>query len=110
MDLISRLSEIKFKTADVPAPELGDDYVIRVRELSGSEQLTFHSMLSKDNANEIKALAYALMCALVDENGQRQLKTQDEAESVVKLLPGKLFQRINKAIFELNNGEAEKKL
>ena len=109
MDILEKIKNIKFNTVDVDAHELGEGCTLRVRELSGCEQLEFHNMLqAKGNTADVKALAYALMCALVDEDGNAQLKTQDESEKLLRALPGKLFQRLNRAIFDLNNGEHEK--
>ena len=107
MDLLKKLSDIKFKTVDVKADELGEGAMLRVRELSGCEQMEFYEMLQKKD-NNVKAMSYALLCSLVDDNGDRQLKSLADAETVVKGLPAKLFQRINKALFTLNSGDAEK--
>lgn len=107
MDLLKKLSDIKFKTVDVKADELGEGAMLRVRELSGCEQMEFYEMLQKKD-NNVKAMSFALLCSLVDDNGERQLKSLADAEKVVRGLPAALFQRINKALFSLNNGETEK--
>ena len=107
IDLLQKISNISFKTVDVKADELGDGCVLRVRELSGCEQMEFYEMLQKKD-NSVKAMAYALQCSLIDDNGERQLKSLADAEKVVRGLPAALFQRINKALFSLNNGETEK--
>ena len=110
MDLLSRLQKIAPKTIDVDAPELGDDCKLRFRELTGCEQLEFYNLLQeKGKGSQVSALAYALKTCLIDETGQNEIQTVKEAEDVIRALPAKLFQRINKAIFELNNGESEKK-
>lgn len=110
MDLLTRLQKIAPKTIDVDAPELGDDCKLRFRELTGCEQLEFYNLLQeKGKGSQVSALAYALKTCLVDENGKNEIQTVKEAEDVIRALPAKLFQRINKAIFELNNGESEKK-
>lgn len=107
MELLDKLQKITFKTVDVKADELGDGYVLRVKELSGCEQMEFYELLQKKD-NNIKAMAYALQCSLVDENGERQIKSPADAEEVVRALPASLFQRINKALFSLNSGDTEK--
>lgn len=110
MDLLTRLQKIAPKTIDVDAPELGDDCKLRFRELTGCEQLDFYNLLQeKGKGSQVSALAYALKTCLIDENGKTEIQTVKEAEEVIRALPAKLFQRINKAIFELNNGESEKK-
>ena len=110
MDLLSRLQKIAPKTIDVDSPELGEDCKLRFRELTGCEQLEFYNLLQeKGKGSQVSALAYALKTCLIDENGKNEIQTVKEAEDVIRALPAKLFQRINKAIFELNNGESEKK-
>lgn len=110
MDLLTILQKIAPKTIDVDAPELGDDCKLRFRELTGCEQLEFYNLLQeKGKGSQVSALAYALKTCLIDENGKNEIQTVKEAEEVIRALPAKLFQRINKAIFELNNGESEKK-
>ena len=120
MDLLTRLQKIAPKTIDVDAPELGDDCKLRFRELTGCEQLEFYNLLQEKKNSQVSALAYALKTCLIDadslmgltgidENGKNEIQTVKEAEDVIRALPAKLFQRINKAIFELNNGESEKK-
>lgn len=110
MDLLTRLQKIAPKTIDVDARELGEDCKLRFRELTGCEQLEFYNLLQeKGKGSQVSALAYALKTCLIDENGKNEIQTVKEAEDVIRALPAKLFQRINKAIFELNNGESEKK-
>ena len=75
--------------------------------MSGAEQIEFNALLKKEDS-DIKALSYAVMLSLVDENNVRELSNIQEAEQVVNALPAGLLQRISQAVIELNSGNAEK--
>lgn len=107
MGILDKIKNVKFKTVTVKADELGEGSELIFREMSGAEQIEFNALLKKEDS-DIKALSYAVMLSLVDENNVRELSNIQEAEKVVNALPAGLLQRISQAVIELNSGNTEK--
>lgn len=107
MGILDKIKNVKFKTVTVKADELGEDSELIFREMSGAEQIEFNALLKKEDS-DIKALSYAVMLSLVDENNVRELSNIQDAEQVVNALPAGLLQKISQAVIELNSGNTEK--
>ena len=98
-----------FRTATVPAPEFGEDVEFKIRELSGKNQAELQKRLKNDAAMTDEAItAYILYASVVDENDRALCGSEDQAAAFLDAIPAKALNRLNKAIWDLNNAEPEK--
>lgn len=98
-----------FRTATVPAPEFGEDVEFKIRELSGKNQAELQKRLKNDAAMTDEAItAYILYASVVDENDKALFGSEDQAAAFLDAIPAKALNRLNKAIWDLNNSEPEK--
>ena len=115
--IISNFSAIqpKFKHEPVAVPELsqGDDVPeILLQEMSGGEQAEFQARMTKPEFkdNEKAIVAYMLSISAIKEDGSKLFEDADQAESFIDSVPAGVINRLNKKIWELNNGQTEKNL
>lgn len=114
--IISNFSGVvtpKFKTATVPVPELAqseDIPEILLQEMSGGEQAEFQARMTKPDFkdNEKKIVAYMLSISAIKEDGSKLFSDESEAVSFIDTVPAGVINRLNKAIWQLNNGSTEK--
>ena len=105
----------KFKRETVAVPELaqGDDVPeILLQEMSGGEQAEFQARMTKPDFkdNEKKIVAYMLSISAIKEDGSKLFSDESEAASFIDAVPAGVINRLNKKIWELNNGQTEKNL
>ena len=114
--IISNFSgKANFKRATVPVPELtqGDDVPeILLQEMSGGEQAQFQSLMNKPEFkdSEKAIVAYMLSISAIKEDGSKLFSDESEAASFIDAVPAGVINRLNKAIWQLNNGQTEKNL
>ena len=115
--IISNFSAIqpKFKRETVAVPELtqGDDVPeILLQEMSGGEQAEFQARMTKPDFkdNEKAIVSYMLSISAIKEDGSKLFSDESEAASFIDAVPAGVINRLNKAIWQLNNGSAEKNL
>ena len=115
--IISNFSAIqpKFKREAVAVPELaqGDDVPeILLQEMTGGEQAEFQARMTKPEFkdNEKAIVAYMLSISAIKEDGSKLFSDESEAVSFIDAVPAGVINRLNKKIWELNNGSAEKNL
>ena len=112
--IISNFSgKANFKRATVPVPELtqGDDVPeILLQEMSGGEQAQFQSLMNKleFKDSETAIVAYMLSMSAIKEDGSKLFSDESEAASFIDAVPAGVINRLNKAIWQLNNGQTEK--
>ena len=98
--IISNFSAVqpKFKRETVPVPELtqGDDVPeILLQEMSGGEQAEFQARMTKPEFKD-------------KEDGSKLFSDESEATAFIDTVPAGVINRLNKAIWQLNNGQTEK--
>ena len=115
--IISNFSAVqpKFKREAVAVPELaqGDDVPeILLQEMTGGEQAEFQARMTKPEFkdNEKAIVAYMLSISAIKEDGSKLFSDESEAVSFIDAVPAGVINRLNKKIWELNNGSAEKNL
>lgn len=115
--IISNFSAVqpKFKRESVAVPELaqGDDMPeILLQEMSGGEQAQFQSLMNKPEFkdSEKAIVAYMLSISAIKEDGSKLFSDESEAASFIDAVPAGVINRLNKAIWQLNNGSTEKNL
>ena len=112
--IISNFSgKANFKKEAVPVPELtqGDDVPeILLQEMSGGEQAEFQARMTKPEFkdNEKAIVAYMLSISAIKEDGTKLFSDETEAASFIDVVPAGVINRLNKKIWELNNGQTEK--
>ena len=115
--IISNFSAVqpKFKREAVAVPELAqseDIPEILLQEMSGGEQAEFQARMTKPDFkdNEKAIVAYMLSISAIKEDGSKLFSDESEAVSFIDAVPAGVINRLNKAIWQLNNGSAEKNL
>ena len=113
--IISNFSVIQpqFKRETVAVPELtqGDDVPeILLQEMTGGEQAEFQARMTKPDFkdNEKAIVAYMLSISAIKEDGSKLFSDESEAASFIDAVPAGVINRLNKAIWQLNNGSTEK--
>ena len=97
-----------FKTQAVSVEELQEGAEILIRELTGAVQAELVAMMqAKKSDMDIAALLFSK--TIIAEDGHLLLATADEARDFIAAIPARTFNRLNKAMWQLNNGDAEKK-
>lgn len=109
----STANKVNFKKEAVPVPELaqGDDVPeILLQEMSGGEQAEFQARMTKPDFkdNEKAIVAYMLSISAIKEDGSKLFSDEEQAECFIDTVPAGVINRLNKKIWELNNGQAEK--
>lgn len=97
-----------FRRDTVPVPELQEDGEVLIRELSGKEQAELQTRISAGGKDETSIVAYMLMVSVITEDGKRQFPDIATAIRFMEAAPAAVVNRLNKAIWNLNNGKAEK--
>ena len=110
---LSAVSKVNFKKETVTVPELaqGDDVPeILLQEMSGGEQAEFQARMTKPEFkdNEKAIVAYMLSISAIKEDGSKLFSDESEATSFIDVVPAGVINRLNKKIWELNNGQTEK--
>ncbi len=115
--IISNFSgKANFKKETVPVPELAQDPndtpEILLKEMSGKEQAEFQSLMKKPDFkdNEKAIVAYMLSISAIKEDGSKLFSDESEAAAFIDAVPAGVINRLNKAIWQLNNGQTEKNL
>ena len=115
--IISNFSgKANFKRATVPVPELAQDSndipEILIREMSGREQAEFQDLMKKPEFKdcELDIVAYMLYVSAIKEDGTKLFDRNMDAKVFIDEVPAGVINRLNKKIWELNNGNAEKNL
>ena len=115
--IISNFSgKANFKRATVPVPELAQDPndtpEILIREMSGREQAEFQDLMKKPEFkdNELEIVAYMLYVSAIKEDGSKLFDHSMDAKVFIDEVPAGVINRLNKKIWELNNGQTEKNL
>ena len=115
--IISNFSAVqpKFKREAVAVPELAqseDIPEILLQEMTGGEQAEFQARMTKPDFkdNEKAIVAYMLSISAIKEDGSKLFSDESEAASFIDAVPAGVINRLNKAIWQLNNGSAEKNL
>jgi len=115
--IISNFSAVqpKFKREAVAVPELAqseDIPEILLQEMSGGEQAEFQARMTKPDFkdNEKAIVAYMLSISAIKEDGSKLFSDESEAVSFIDAVPAGVINRLNKAIWQLNNGQTEKNL
>ena len=111
----STANKVNFKKETVAVPELAqseDIPEILLQEMTGGEQAEFQARMTKPDFkdNEKKIVAYMLSISAIKEDGSKLLSDEGEAASFIDAVPAGVINRLNKKIWELNNGNAEKNL
>lgn len=113
--IISNFSgKANFKRVTVPVPELAQDPndtpEILIREMSGREQAEFQSLMKKPefNDSELDIVAYMLYVSAIKEDGTKLFDHSMDAKVFIDEVPAGVINRLNKAIWQLNNGSTEK--
>lgn len=111
MNVFDHLNEIKFRTETVRAPEFGSGSEIIIRELSAGQHAEFIDRLKNEEFrnSERQLTAFMIMNCLVDENGNRQIQTEEQALELIDRIPQSLIRRINAALARLNNVDDDEK-
>ena len=104
MSIFEKLSNVKFKSVLVPAPELGENEELRLQEMSAGQHAEFIDRLREPEFrdSEKKLTAFMLMSCLIDENGTREISNIEDAEKVLDAMPAGLIRRINTELAKLN--------
>ena len=110
---LSAVSKVNFKkeTVTVPALAQGDDVPeILLQEMSGGEQAEFQARMTKPEFkdNEKAIVAYMLSISAIKEDGSKLFSDESEATAFIDTVPAGVINRLNKAIWQLNNGQTEK--
>ena len=98
-----------FKTQAVSVKEIQADAELLIRELSGADQAELMALMQTKKPDDMEIAAVLFAKTIVNEAGEKMLANRDEARAFISSIPARTFNRLNKAIWELNNGEAEKK-
>jgi hypothetical protein len=113
--IISNFSgKANFKRVTVPVPELAQDTndtpEILLKEMSGGEQAQFQSNMTKPEFkdNELEIVAYMLFISAIKEDGTKLFDYIMDAKVFIEEVPATVINRLNKAIWQLNNGSTEK--
>ena len=113
--IISNFSgKANFKRVTVPVPELAQDPndtpEILIREMSGREQAEFQSLMKKPEFmdSELDIVAYMLYVSAIKEDGTKLFDHSMDAKVFIDEVPATVINRLNKKIWELNNGQTEK--
>lgn len=111
----STANKVNFKKETVAVPELsqGDDVPeILLQEMSGGEQAEFQARMTKPEFkdNEKAIVAYMLSISAIKEDGSKLFFDETEAAAFIDAVPAGVINRLNKKIWELNNGQTEKNL
>ncbi len=111
MNIFEKLNEIKFRTETIRAPELGSGSEIIIRELSAGQHAEFIDRLKNEEFrnSERQLTAFMIMNCLVDENGNRQIQSEEQAIDLIDRIPQSLIRRINSALARLNNVDDDEK-
>lgn len=109
MSIFDKISNVKFKSVLVPAPELGEDAEIKLQEMTGGQHAEFIDRLREPEFrdSEKKLTAFMIMSCLVDDAGKREISTIEDAEKVLDGMPAGLIRRINTALAKLNEQPTE---
>ena len=105
-----------FRRVTVPVPELAQDPnenpEILLQEMSGGEQAQFQSLMNKPEFKDCEKaiVAYMLSISAIREDGNKLFEDAAQAESFIDSVPAGVINRLNKAIWQLNNGQTEKNL
>ena len=105
-----------FKKEAIPVPELAQDSndipEILIREMSGREQAEFQNLMKKPEFkdNELEIVAHMLFISAIKEDGTKLFDCLMDAKVFIDEVPAGVINRLNKKIWELNNGSAEKNL
>jgi hypothetical protein len=95
----------------VKAPELQEDGELIIQELSGADQMQLMSeMQAGKRPTDIDLAALLFHRSIISEDGARLLPDIDAAKKFIDAIPARLFNRLHRAIWDLNNGEVEKKV
>lgn len=113
--IISNFSgKANFRRVTVPVPELtqdpNDTPEILIREMSGREQAEFQDLMKKPDFkdNELEIVAYMLYVSAIKEDGSKLFDHSMDAKVFIDEVPAGVINRLNKKIWELNNGQTEK--
>ena len=112
----SAASKVNFKKETVAVPELAQDSndipEILIREMSGREQAEFQSLMKKPEFmdSELDIVAYMLYVSAIKEDGTKLFEHSMDAKVFIDEVPAGVVNRLNKKIWELNNGQTEKNL
>ena len=113
--IISNFSgKANFRRVTVPVPELAQDPndipEILIREMSGREQAEFQDLMKKPEFkdNELEIVAYMLSISAIKEDGSKLFDHSMDAKVFIDEVPAGVINRLNKAIWQLNNGQTEK--
>lgn len=98
-----------FKTQAVSVKEIQADAELLIRELSGADQAELMALMQTKKPDDMEIAAVLFSKTIVNEAGEKMLANKDEARAFIASIPARTFNRLNKAIWELNNGETEKK-
>lgn len=111
MNILEKLNEIKFRTETIRAPELGSGSEIIIRELSAGQHAEFIDRLKNEEFrnSERQLTAFMIFNCLVDENGNRQIQTEEQAIDLIDRIPQSLIRRINSSLARLNNVDDDEK-
>ena len=110
----STANKVNFKKEAVPVPELAQDSndipEILIREMSGKEQAEFQDRMKKPDFkdNELEIVAYMLYVSAIKEDGTKLFDYVMDAKVFIDAVPAGVINRLNKKIWELNNGQTEK--
>ena len=100
-----------FARVTVPAPEIQEGGELVIQELSGADQMRLMSeMQAGKRPTDIELAALLFQRSIIDEAGNRLLVDDEAAKRFIDAIPARLFNRLHKAIWDLNNGDTEKKV
>ena len=110
----STANKVNFKKETVAVPELAQDSndipEILIREMSGREQAEFQALMKNTEFkdNEFEIVSYMLYVSAIKEDGSKLFDYTNDAKVFIDAVPAGVINRLNKAIWNLNNGSTEK--
>tara|TARA_Y100000593_G_scaffold20176_1_gene40510 strand:+ start:2968 stop:3378 length:411 start_codon:yes stop_codon:yes gene_type:complete len=103
---LSGVGEFTPRWEDVPIPELGENCVIRMNELSpaDSDRLTMHNLKGYDGEHELGSRTYGIALSASNERGDRLFKKPEHVVQLARRGGAKanlIMQRMHDALARL---------
>lgn len=102
---------VPFRTATIPADELGRGAELKIREFTSLVKIQFSQKVQAKDVDfyDVDFQCYYLRNSLVTEDNKPLLKSDEEAKQFLGLVSIDLLTRLNEAITKLNTPDHELK-